>query len=265
MKISNQVSGRFGNNLFQYLASKVLQYKLTNTGSSVMYVFNDGLYENTVLKDPFIVSDDNYFEILNNPSQIPKDKDVYLQGYFQFDKHIIENKDYVNSIFNVFNFEKINNIYTVSFVANNIRTFNRRYKADEVVMHLRLDDFIGDRIVMHYNNYFEMLTTLPSSIKTVVVVVDKCKYQWEITYLRTIQDFCSSKNLTVKFDTGDMFDDFCKLYYAQNLMSSNSTFSYLAGLLGTHKLTWCPVNSIYSHQKISKFDENTISIKVEYL
>ena len=62
-----------------------------------------------------------------------------------------------------------------------------------------------------------------------------------------------------------MFDDFCKLYYAQNLMSSNSTFSYLAGLLGTHKTSWCPVNSIYSHQKISKFDENTVSINVEYL
>ena len=97
------------------------------------------------------------------------------------------------------------------------------------------------------------------------IVVDKCKSQWEIVYLRNIDEFCKNKGLEVKFNCADMFDDFCKLYYAQNLISSNSTFSYLAGLLGTHKLTWCPVNSIYFHQKISKFDENTVSIKVEYL
>ena len=80
-----------------------------------------------------------------------------------------------------------------------------------------------------------------------------------------VRSACVYVRMNIKFNCGDMLDDFCKLYYAQNLISSNSTFSYLAGLLGTHKLTWCPVNSIYSHQKISKFDENTVSINVEYL
>lgn len=259
MKISNQVSGRFGNNLFQYIASKVLQYKLYKDGLNYTYVYE------TIENDPFIVTDENYFEILNNTSLIPKNKNIFLKGYFQFDKHIIDYKDHLTHVFNVLNLERINESYTVSFVADRIRSFNRRFNDDEVVLHLRLDDFIGDRIVMHYKNYFDMLSTIPETIKTVVIVVDKCKHQWEIVYLRSIDEFCKSKGLQVRFDCGDMFDDFCKLYYAQNFISSNSTFSYLAGLLGTHKMSWCPVNSIYHHQKISKFNERTISIDVEYL
>lgn len=259
MKISNQVSGRFGNNLFQYLALKVLQYRLTKENLQYTYVYN------TLFEDAFIVTDETYFQVLNDTSIIPKDKDIYLQGYFQFDKHIIDNKDYIKTIFHIYNLEKINDYYTVSFLYDRISNFNRRFGDDEVILHLRLDDFIGDRIVMHYNNYFEMLSSLPDNIKTVIIVVDKCKHQWEIAYLRNIDEYCKNKGLTVKFDCGDMFDDFCKLYYAKNLISSNSTFSYLAGLLGTHTHSWCPVNSIYKHQYISKFDENTVSIKVEYL
>ena len=259
MKISNQVSGRFGNNLFQYIASKVLQHKLSKNGLNYTYIYE------SILDDPFIITDDNYFEVLEDTSIIPKGKNIFLKGYFQFDKHIIENKEHLNLVFNVLNLERINENYTVSFIADRIKTFNRRFNDDEVVLHLRLDDFIGDRIVMHYKNYFDMISSLPETIKTVVIVVDKCKSQWEITYLRMIDEFCKSKGLQVRFDCGDMFDDFCKLYYAQNFISSNSTFSYLAGLLGTHKFSWCPVNSIYSHQNISKFDENTVSINVEYL
>ena len=50
MKISNQVSGRFGNNLFQYIATKILQHKLSREGFQYSYVYN------SPLNDPYIVA-----------------------------------------------------------------------------------------------------------------------------------------------------------------------------------------------------------------
>ena len=258
MKISNLVCGRFGNNFFQYLASKVIQHLLNKEGLTYEYLFN------TKLDNAYVVTDNNFFEVLENILLL-KDKDVYLDGYFQFDTHIIKYKDYLNTVVNEFNNEKINDKYTVSYVAKYIKTFKREYLGNEVILHLRLDDFIGDKVVLHFNDYIEVLNTVPSKSK-ITIIVDGVKQRWEVEYINQIYWFCQSNGLNISVETDyDMFVDFCKLYYAPSFISSNSTYSYLAGLLGKHTKTWCPVNTIYSHQKISKFDENTLSFKVNYL
>lgn len=117
-----------------------------------------------------------------------------------------------------------------------INNFQRRFGEDEVVLHLRLDDFIGDRVCIHYNEYFYIFATLPTTIKKVIVIVDKCREQWELDYLNIVYTFCINRNLEIQIESGvELLDDFCKLYYSKNFVSSNSTFSYLAGLLGEHK------------------------------
>jgi hypothetical protein len=258
MKISYKVSGRFGNNLFQYIAMKVVQNELSKNDTFIEYVYN------TTLENPFIVTDDNFFNILNDISPLIN-RNVYLDGYFQFDEHIIKNKGYINAAINTYNSEYINDNIKVSFLANKLRDNKYDFK-NEYILHLRLDDFIGDRIVMKPDMYIDVISSL-KKVSQLIIVVDKLKYPWEIEYVRMIHEYATKvKNMYVTISSGDdMFTDFCKLYYAPNLISSNSTFSYLAGLLGTHKYTWCPVNTIYSHQNISKFDENTISKQVDYI
>jgi hypothetical protein len=259
MKLSNQVSGRFGNNLFQYLAAKVIQHKLENIGKSVEYIFN------TRINNAYVITDETYFSVLNDVSVIG-DNDVYLEGYFQFDEHLIKFKKYIKSILVDTNYERINETRSVSYLAETINKFTRRFNEDEVIIHFRLDDFIGDRLVMHPQNYIDMINEIPSTIKKVIIVVDKVKYQWEVDYLTAIINYLKSRELMYSIESGDnMFNDFCKLYYSRNFISSNSTYSYLAGLLGEHSLSWCPINTIYSHQKISKFDENTKNVVVRYL
>lgn len=261
MKISYGINGRFGNNLFQYIAMKLIQYELSKKNRIYEYVFD------IILENSFTINDDNYFDIIENVDIIPLDKNIQLSGYFQFDKYIIENKEYITSILNQENTEKINEKYTVSMLSSKINNFKRRFNDNEVVLHLRLDDFIGDRVCMHYNEYFYIFATLPTTIKKVIVVVDKCKDQWELNYLNVIYVFCMNRNLEIQIESGgELLDDFCKLYYSKNFVSSNSTFSYLAGLLGTHEKTWCPSNrKRHLHQKIEKFDENTQTLEIEYL
>jgi hypothetical protein len=261
MKISYGVGGRFGNNLFQYLAMKLIQFELLKKNRVYEYVFNINL------ENSFIVNDDNFFNILENVDIIPFDRDIHLSGWFQFDRHIIENKEYIRSVLNQENMEKINHNYTVSFLSFKLKKFQMRFNDNEVVLHLRLDDFLPEKVCMHYNTYFYIFSTLPDGIKKVIVVVDKCKQQWELEYLNIIYMLCISRNLEIQIESGgELLDDFCKLYYSKHFISSNSTFSYLAGLLGTHENSWCPSNrNRYPHQKIEKFNENTQTIEIEYL
>lgn len=258
MKISYKVSGRFGNNLFQYIAMKVVQNELSKKDTFIEYVYN------TPLENAFVVSDENFFDILKDVSLLVN-RNVYLDGYFQFDEHIIKNKGYINATINSYNNENINDNIKVSYLSNKLRDNNYDFK-DEYVLHLRLDDFIGDRIVMRPDMYIDVISSL-KYVSQLIIVVDKLKHTWENEYVRMIHEYATKvKNMYVTISSDeDMFRDFCKLYYAPNLISSNSTFSYLAGLLGTHKYTWCPVNTIYSHQHISKFDENTVSKEVDYI
>jgi hypothetical protein len=266
-KISYKIDGRFGNNLFQYLATKILQLKLKNNNRNYDYEYHLKINEN--INDKFIVNDDNFLNIIENVHIIPLNSSIYLDGYFQFEKHILEDKNYILSIINEKNNENINDKYKVSDVSKKLNSFDQFnvFNENELVIHLRLDDFIGDKVCMHYENYFNVLSKIPYTIKKVTIIVDKCKQRWELEYLNLIYSFCINKNLEVKIESGaELLDDFCKLYYAKNLLSSNSTFCYLAGLLGNHKLTWCPSNyKVYPCQKIEKFNENTITIDTIYL
>ena len=258
MKISYKVSGRFGNNLFQYIAMKLLQNEISKKDTFIEYIYN------SPLENAFVVTDENFFDILNDVSPL-LNRNVYLDGYFQLDEHIIKNKGYINAVINSCNSEHINDNIKVSFLSNKLRDNKYDFK-DEYILHLRLDDFIGDRIVMKPDMYIDVISSL-SNANHLIIVVDKLKYTWENEYVRMIHEYATKvkgMNITISSDD-DMFRDFCKLYYSPNLISSNSTFSYLAGLLGTHKYTFCPVNTIYSHQRISKFDENTVSKQVEYI
>lgn len=261
MKISYGIYGRFGNNLFQYLATKLIQHKLSLIGRNVEYVYNLNL------NHAFILTDDNYLYVLDNIHVIPNDKDIYLSGYFQFDKHIRENKEYILSLVNETNTEKINVDDDISTFAKKIKSYTREFKNDEVVAHIRLDDFLPNKVCMNYTHYFDVIHQFPDQIKKIIIVIDKCKEKWELEYLNMVYLCALTKKLIVQIESGDeAFEDFCKLFYSKNLLSSNSSFSYLAGLLGNHTLSWCPNNkNRYPHQKIEQFDENTISFVATYL
>jgi hypothetical protein len=264
MKISYHIMGRFGNNLFQYIATKILQNKLASIDRNYIYEFN------TLSSDVFTVTDDNYLDILNDVNKIPIQSNIYLDGYFQFDKHIRENKEYIQSIINETNVDQINHKYTVSILAKKLYNYKmNKYtnKNNEAVIHLRLDDFLPERLCLNYMYYINIIKSFPEHINKIIIIVDKCKQQWELDYINLLFMVAICKNLIVQIESGDdILEDFCKMYYSINFISSNSTFSYLAGLLGNHTLTWCPNNKIrYPKQCVEKFDDNTYTFDGDYL
>ena len=262
--ISYALNGRFGNNLFQYLATKIVQHILSKYDMIYTYTFN------IIPSTPFIINEDNYKHLIEQPDEyLPKlsGKDIYLDGYFQYDFHIRKYSDYVSALLNSLNTENINHQYTVSTLARYIHGQTIEVDKEALYIHVRLDDFIPEKACMKVGSYLKIVNTILSehTFPNVIIIVDKIRYKFEEDYLKCLHTYLTSKKLTVGFQQGDMLTDFAKLVHAEYLLSSNSTFCYLAGLLGKHKKSWCPVNTRYSHQHITHFDDNTVPFDIEYI
>ena len=132
-----------------------------------------------------------------------------------------------------------------------------------------VDDFLFEKVCMTVQSYISILDSILNDEKNifnnVIIIIDKCKYQFEIDYINQLIQYFYLKNIKINIQSSDLLSDFSNLYNAPYFLSSNSTFSYLAGLLGKHKKTWCPINTRYGHQNINKFDDHTTSFKIEYI
>jgi hypothetical protein len=194
---------------------------------------------------------------------IPLQCNILLDGYFQFDKHFIENKDYIDSILNINNIERINNTYTISNIMRIVNSYKENGE-NEITMHIRLDDFINNNACMHYEEYYSIINMFPDNIKNVRIITDTIKQTWESEYIVLLYRYLTNKNYKVIIESGDtLLNDFAKMYHSPFFCSSNSTFSYIAGLLGKHKQSWCPSNVKVWNQKIFKFDDNTTNIIID--
>jgi hypothetical protein len=270
--ISNSTGGRFGNNLFQYIASKLVQHILFITDERKLeYIFNKE-------KKPtdFIITDDIYIDYINNPNKLVEDsenKHIYLDGYFQFDEHIRKYKDFISSILTVTNDEKINSNNTVSQLMQTVDVvkigMNESILQSTLFVHIRLDDFMFEKICMKVECYIKIIDTIlkeNTNLKKVIIIMDNVKYKFEVDYLQQLARYFENQKIPFEIQHfPNLLVDFGKMYHAPYFLSSNSTFSYLAGLLGNHTKSWCPVNTVYTHQKINKFDDNCTSFNIEYI
>ena len=255
MKITYKISGRFGNNLFQYIAVKIIQYLLP----SYQYVYNSDSVNKLVITD-----EDYLYYFVDHIDEIDVSKDILLDGYYQFDRYILKYKEYIMSILTVDNHERINNTYLVSDI---YKIHPQLVSNETLVIHLRLDDFLTNYICMKPEHCVSMINDCISKINItkIIIIVDKLRQTFEFEYLKVITGYLMTTNISFELQSNSLLVDFSILYNATNFISSNSTFSYLAGLLGKHTNSWCPVNTRYSHQLISKFDDNTESIIIDYL
>jgi len=264
MIISYALNGRFGNNLFQYLAMKILQHVLYKYDLLYTYQYN------ICIHNSFVVNEDNYKDILQHPSEYLHtlaNKHIYVDGYFQYDFHIREYKQYVSSLLTGSNIERINHQYTVNQFIEGISSITELPEEDALYIHVRLDDFIPEKACMKVGSYLKILQQILSehTFTKAVIIVDKIRHKFEQDYIQCLYSYLTNKKITTEIQQSTMLNDFSMLYHAQYLLSSNSTFCYLAGLLGTHKKSWCPVNTRYSHQSITMFDDHTIPFDIEYI
>ena len=255
MSISYNIGGRFGNNLFQYFATKVIA-KYTNK----KYVYNN--------KFSYIISDNNFEDIYESiKSNNSIEEDIYLCGYFQTTFWINNEKEYIQSLLNIKNEDRINENYTIKDIVIALESFNNNIiDNDELVVHIRLDDFYhqgyNSEVIdpLYLKDY---ILTLMKDFKKCRFVVDHLKKDWEKEYMTTLLTIPNSVAMT-----NSILEDFSLLFYSKNVVLCRSTFGWIATSISPHNIrVWFPEQFplINSHQIIPKFNENSVHFNPKYL
>ncbi len=270
--ISYSNGGRFGNNVFQYITTKVLQHLINKISGSELYKYeymyhlNYTKYNDTTSKKHKDVDIDevNFFEVYEllkmgiNPFS---NKNLYVNGFFQFDILMLEQREFIKSLFTVDNTERINDQYRVCDLMKSVNSYNSEFDSNDLIFHIRLDDFIHnvkDANIIHPNVYINLINKIKEEqeIKRVFVIVDKLRRPYEFSYIEELKK--GIKNLVV-MEGSEMMKDLSRMYHAKNLICSNSTFSWIPLIIGKSEKNWFPkLGDYYSNQKITKLHPDSI-------
>jgi len=241
--------GRFGNQLFRYVTCKLFTFKFGHKYICKSQINTD---------DYVIVTEENILSVLNNSECA--NKNVLCIGYFQICDLF---KDYQTQLIHlIYDYnsndywedERLNKYYIKDYLITN--NHNIELNSNDIVIHLRLDDFIqypgktSDIIPPQY--YTELLEKMKKDSQKVYIICDKIKYDWEFKYLeffkkwnpRLIQD-------TLKSDIALMRD-------SKILLHSNSSLCWIVSYLSNKTQRIIPSTNFCKTQKLHKISENDI-------
>ncbi len=262
MFITFFLEGRFANNLFQYLATKILQHFLPYHS----YSFNEQSNFATLFENQTFILLQDLEQNKINPSSI--NYNIQLRGFFQNSLFLLHYFPLIKNILHINNYENINKEHTVSSLVKSIQSF--RYITEEnfndLFIHIRLDDFSHQKNnsrVIHYNSYLNLIKDLPFT--NIVIIRDLAKTDWERKYLKIFEEELAKINKNVSYKECNMLEDFSKMVNCANLICSNSSYSWLAALIGIEnkKLIYLP-NITPDGQNFYKLP-NSKTYKIEYL
>lgn len=251
LEISYQTHGRTGNNIFQYLACKIIGYIFGHT------------YNPTVdrSKGDWVILTDNIFNALsksNNPLEDEafkdlRSKNIWCNGYFQksslfvkWRKRLIEDvlsttdmmRDFTGNLKSIKDFMNVTNEYN----------FNDR----DVVMSIRLDDFENPMSkttdIISPEFYLSIIKSL--DFDRLFIVIDKIRHVWETAYLRHFDQF------NPIIISGTMEHDSSVMRSAPRLIHSNSSLCWINSFLSEKKERYIPITNFYLEQDLSDIDEN---------
>ena len=266
MSISYFVSGRFGNNLFQYFATKVLG-KILNKE----YVFNGSKIPLTrgvnKIENMVEVDEEKFNEIISKKEyRTPGysiECNIYVIGFFQTQDWLTLHREYIQSLFIEENMDRINDDYTISSIVKHVSKI-KPVRDDILIVHLRLDDFFHNAHnseVIHPKSIIEEINKI-EGINKVMFISDTLKKPWELSYVNHLT-YSVKNSIAI---SNSLLTDFGLLYKARNLMLCRSTLGWIAGVLSTeNKSNWFPLNEEFKHQTINKLNKNTLTFTPEYL
>jgi hypothetical protein len=197
-----------------------------------------------------------------------QDTKAYFENR-QFSLYFLEeNIDYVKQLFNSENKEKINSHIYMNVFVDKVNDCEKKYDDNDLVIHIRLDDFIQSGInnnIIDPNTMRELIGYIKltnKDINNIIIIVDKLRRPFEIQYIDILTRFTNN----VKIISSTMEDDFAQLYKAKNIVCSNSTFSWWAALLGNSDKNWFPnTNNYYSNQEFNRINSSTIIYQTKYI
>lgn len=243
-------NGRFGNQMFSYLMSKLITCKFGHIYTSI---------EQCDLSNFTLINDENVNDLLNG--KLHTNKNILLNGFFQKSDYFVDyRKELIKMIYDERN--------TDYFLLNNQKCYIKDYLAnanhslqlneDDVVISLRLDDFIQypckttDIIPPQY--YMNILKNMKLTSK-LYIVCDKIKYDWEFKYIEYFQ------NWNPILLQNDLKHDIALMRDCNNLIHSNSTLCWIISFLSNKKqriIPFTPKTFMNQNQKLEKIEINDI-------
>jgi glycosyl transferase family 25 len=250
--IFNQ-SGRFGNAIFRYMAYVMLQKDTTNFKYILDTDFSnicDTNVETCIKPKPTItINEDNFFDFINtenldnnpdnhdnldnpNVSKLPDNTNVSLQGYFQYDKIYLQNKDYILDFIEQHKNEHLvrtdNETYLTKYIIDDMLL--EPAKIYENVIHIRLGDFNGRPDFIETEYMLQLFATIKDIFyKKTAIVIETPTSDVDINYLNTILVWFKENSIPIPvIESNDMLTDYNIIKQAKTVISSMSTLCWAA-------------------------------------
>jgi hypothetical protein len=249
--------GRLGNNLIQYMTACMFEHlfghELVPYSSmcSNAYEIHDTSPLFHALKDTILTTDNFKETIQSHPFA---KRDIILHGFFQQSDLLLFFRDILLQKFTETNTDQITRTVRVC----DIVTTKGLAKENELVLHLRLDDFQEASVshIIHPRVYLKVLRNLSKQVR---IVCQKPRKYSEELYLAIFEEFHPI------LQTDHVLVDFATLRDSTELIASNSTFAWCAAFLGHQNQRYLPEINSWENQFLGSIDSNDIQLETSYL
>jgi hypothetical protein len=181
------------------------------------------------------IDDDVFINIINskinkNEIMIDTNKNYFLSGYYQHDNFYTLYKNQIIEYIEKHPYIKLfASHYSEPY--NLINIIEKKYdKFYDIVIHIRLDDFIGLNWVTHPDNIKEVIQMLNITLeKKICIVIKKPTKELELKYISYIKNIIP--NCVLEINVNPIID-YNIMRNAKILVCSCSTFSWIASFMG---------------------------------
>jgi len=214
------------------------------------------------VKNNIIINDNNFFEYLNY--NYLSNYNIIMDGYFQYDKIYLENKDkilkYVKEHKNehyiaegFYNQQNPYKKFLMKDLVNDIILHNSiKY---DLVINIRLGDFEGLDIYIEYIYLEKFFNTIHFNKDwNNAIVIDRIKNKKDNDYLNKCLEWFHKNGININVESNDVLTDFNIMKQCKVLVCSNSTLSWSSGYL-SNKIEKCYMPFNLNKKNDSKYLE----------
>jgi hypothetical protein len=233
------VEGRTGNNIFQYLAAKLISIHYGHdyipinnipgiSDKLTQLMLDEKHFARKELENLVIINEKNMEIVLSDRIDILKDKDIVCIGYFQKSHYYIPYRSKLLSEIKSSNDYWIDDKNQIILVKNFLYCNHKQpITPDDIVLSLRLDDFLHYKLakttdVLPQQYYLDILEKEMINNRILYIVSDKLKQDWENRYVEVFQKW------NPVMVSEDILSDFAIMRDSSLLIHSNSTLCWLA-------------------------------------
>jgi len=249
--------GRLGNALFRYFSivlilqnNPQLIYGGVNIDRHNAIAISDNLYKDIITN--------NRFKLLNI------DNNLSFGGYYQL-QEIANYRDEIKLFLHNNQEHIIYNYPYKEFKISDIINKPNQLNTYDIVIHIRLEDFIENREFISCDNMLKLLNKITPLFFTnnkTAIVVNKPKSSFELNYIENIKAWFNDNNISINIESNNILTDFHIMKEANKLICSNSTISWCAALLSDNiEICYMPDYKIRTdrcHQTFKYPIKNTI-------